>query len=101
MIEEDGRYRMWYCYRSIVDYRTDSSKSYRIGYAESQNGVDWIRLDHLAGIERSDDGWDSMMIAYPYVYQHRGRTYMLYAGNGFGESGFGYAVLADDDRRRR
>ena len=42
-----------------------------------------------------------MMIAYPYVYRHRGQIYMLYAGNGFGESGFGYAVLADDDRRRR
>jgi len=26
---------------------------------------------------------------------------MLYAGNGFGESGFGYAVLVDDDRRTR
>ena len=101
VIEEDGQYRMWYCYRNIVDYRTDSSKSYRIGYAESQNGVDWIRLDHLAGIEPSDDGWDSMMIAYPYVYRHRGRIYMLHAGNGFGESGFGYAVLADDDRGRR
>jgi hypothetical protein len=35
------------------------------------------------------------------VYRHRGRTYLLYAGNGFGESGFGYAVLVDDDRRRR
>jgi predicted GH43/DUF377 family glycosyl hydrolase len=101
VIEEDGQYRMWYCYRSIVDYRTDRSKSYRIGYAESQNGVDWVRLDDQAGIEPSADGWDSMMVAYPYVYKHRGRTYMLYVGNGFSESGFGYAVLADDNRGRR
>jgi len=100
VIKEDGRYRMWYCYRSIIDYRTDTSKSYRIGYAESDNGVDWTRLDHLAGIGCSEDGWDSMMVAYPCVYEHRGKKYMLYAGNGFGEAGFGYAVLEDDDRRR-
>ena len=42
-----------------------------------------------------------MMIAYPCVYRHRGKKYMLYAGNGFGETGFGYAVLEDDDWRRR
>lgn len=101
VIKEDGRYRMWYCYRSIVDYRTDTSKSYRIGYAESDNGVDWTRLDHLAGIGCSEDGWDSMMVAYPWVYEHRGKKHMLYAGNGFGEAGFGYAVLEDDDRQRR
>lgn len=101
VVKEDGRYRMWYCYRSIVDYRTDASRSYRIGYAESENGVDWTRLDHLAGIGCSDEGWDSTMVAYPCVYEHRGKKHMLYAGNGFGESGFGYAVLEEDDRRRR
>jgi hypothetical protein len=101
VLKEDGRYRMWYCYRSVIDYRTDTSKSYRIGYAESADGVDWTRLDHLAGIGCSEDGWDSMMVAYPFVYEHRGKKYMLYVGNGFGETGFGYAVLEDDDRRRR
>jgi hypothetical protein len=45
--------------------------------------------------------WDSMMIAYPCVYRHGDRTYILYAADGFGESGFGYAVLAGDDRRMR
>jgi len=101
VIKEEGRYRMWYCYRSIVDYRTDASKSYRIGYAESDDGVEWTRLDHLTGIGCSEDGWDSQMVAYPCVYEHRGKKYMLYAGNGFGEAGFGYAVLEDDDRQRR
>ena len=47
------------------------------------------------GITRSNEGWDSIMMCYPYLYQHRGRKYLLYNGNGFGESGFGYAVLAD------
>ena len=50
------------------------------------------------GIERAADGWDSAMMEYPFVYEHRGLKYMLYNGNGFGESGIGYAVLRDDDR---
>jgi hypothetical protein len=33
------------------------------------------------------------MIAYPYVYEYGGRKYMVYNGNGFGKSGFGFAVL--------
>lgn len=93
VVKENGKYRMWYCYRGSVNYRTDKSQSYRIGYAESADGLEWQRLDHLAGIERSDSGWDAKMIAYPNVYEHKGRKYMLYCGNGFGESGFGYAVL--------
>ena len=36
------------------------------------------------------------MMAYPYVYEHKGRKYMVYNGNGFGEAGFGYAVLEED-----
>jgi predicted GH43/DUF377 family glycosyl hydrolase len=97
VIKEKGRYRMWYCYRGTVDYRTDVAHSYRLGYAESADGLRWERLDHLIGIEPSADGWDSMMVAYPSVYEHRGRKYMLYAGNGFSETGFGYAVLEEDE----
>jgi hypothetical protein len=96
VIKENGRYRMWYCYRGIVDYRTDKDQSYRLGYAESPDGIRWQRLDHLVGLEPSEEGWDSMMVAYPSVYEHRGTKYMLYAGNGFSETGFGYAVLEDD-----
>ena len=41
----------------------------------------------------SEDGWDSEMVAFAYVYKHRDRWYMVYNGNGFGASGIGYAVL--------
>jgi hypothetical protein len=27
------------------------------------------------------------------VYEHKGRKYLFYNGNGFGKSGFGYTVL--------
>jgi hypothetical protein len=93
VIKEGGIYKMWYCYRGSVDYRTNKEQSYRIGYAESTDGINWIRKDEEVGIDRSEDGWDSEMMEYPYVYEHKGKMYMLYNGNVFGESGFGYAVL--------
>ena len=91
-----GRYRMWYCFRGSRGYRTDRDESYRLGYAESPDGVVWTRMDDRVGIERSAEGWDSRMMEYPFVYEHKGRKHMLYNGNGFGESGFGWAVLEDD-----
>ncbi|HEX8475884.1 MAG TPA: hypothetical protein VF666_17795 [Pyrinomonadaceae bacterium] len=93
VLKDGGVYRMWYCYRGSRHYRTDKAQSYRLGYAESTDGIHWTRKDDEVGIERSEDGWDSMMMEYPFVYEHRGRKYMLYNGNGFGETGFGYAVL--------
>jgi hypothetical protein len=96
VIREGDKYRMWYCYRGSDGYRFDKTQSYRMGYAESINGLDWERLDECVGIERSAAGWDSEMIAYPNVYEHRGRKYMLYCGNGFGAVGFGYAVMVED-----
>jgi len=98
VIKENGLYRMWYCFRGSRNYRTDRAQSYRMGYAESTDGIRWRRLDDLVGIDRSEQGWDSLMIEYPFVYQHRGVKYMLYNGNGFGDTGFGYAILVDDDR---
>jgi hypothetical protein len=38
-------------------------------------------------------GVDSLMMGCSYVYEHKGRKYMLYNGNGFGETDFRYAVL--------
>jgi hypothetical protein len=93
VVKENALYRMWYCYRGSRGYRTDKEQSYRLGYAESEDGVDWTRKDGAVGIERSEEGWDSVMMEYPFVYAHRGRKHLLYNGNGFGESGFGYAVL--------
>ncbi len=93
VLKEDGIYKMWYSFRKGLDYRTDRSQGYRIGYAESTDGLRWERKDDEVGISVSEDGWDSEMIAYPYIYEHKGKKHMLYNGNGFGESGFGLAIL--------
>jgi hypothetical protein len=36
------------------------------------------------------------MVAYPCVFRHAGRLYMLYNGNDYERTGVGLAVLADD-----
>jgi len=101
VLKDNGLYRMWYCFRGSVNYRTDKNQSYRLGYAESADGMFWNRLDNLVGIDRSDEGWDSIMIEYPFVYEHAGMKHLLYNGNGFGETGIGYAVLQEDSRAPR
>jgi hypothetical protein len=80
----DGVYRMWYAYRG---------NEYRIGYAESRDGLVWDRQDARAGIGVSAAGWDSGMVEYPCVFDASGARYMLYNGNGYGRTGMGLAVL--------
>lgn len=93
VLKESGTYKMWYAYRNGHDYRKNRQNSYRIGYAESANGIAWTRKDNLVGIDVSESGWDSGMICYPCVVVHKGRKYMFYNGNTFGKNGFGYAIL--------
>jgi len=87
VIKDDGLYRMWYSYRG---------KSYRIGYAESEDGIYWIRRDEDVGIDVSESGWDSEMIEYAFVFDHAGERYMLYNGNRYGRTGMGLAVLVSE-----
>ena len=66
---------------------------YRIGYAESNDGIEWTRKDESVNLDVSESGWDSQMVAYPAVFEIAGKTIMLYNGNNFGATGFGYAEL--------
>ena len=77
---------MWYSIRSL-------SKGYRLGYAESEDGVNWRRKDNEIGIDVSDNGWDSEMICFPAIIDVNSERYLFYNGNNYGETGFGYAVL--------
>jgi hypothetical protein len=96
VIKEGGRFRMWFCYRDSHDYR-DGAGSYRIGYAESLDGLTWDRDDAQAGIAPSDAGWDDKMLAYPHVLPRpEGGHWLFYNGNGFGLTGIGCAAGVED-----
>ena len=54
VIEAGGRYHMFFCYRRGSDYRGKAG-GYRIGYASSDNLIDWQRDDAQA---RGQQGLD-------------------------------------------
>jgi hypothetical protein len=88
-----NKFHMFFCYRFGLDFRTDKDKSYRIGYAYSDDLFNWTRDDSQAGIDVSETGWDSQMIEYPHIAKINGKYLMFYSGNHFGKEGFGYAEL--------
>ena len=88
----NGKYHMFFCYRYSHSYRSKHN-GYRIGYASSTNLLDWERNDSKAGIDVSEQGWDSEMISYPHVFELDGKIYMFYLGNQVGKYGFGLALL--------
>jgi hypothetical protein len=85
VLREDEGYVMWFCVRL-------RDRPYRLGLARSSDGLVWTRHGGDAGLEPSEHGWDSEMVAYPHVFNHGSNQYMLYCGNGFGRTGFGLAV---------
>lgn len=81
--KENGIYKMWFSHKG---------ETYRIGYAESEDGIHWERRDDEAGIDVSPSGWDSEMIEYACVFEYEGVKYMLYNGNDYGRDGVGLAI---------
>ena len=80
-----ARYRMWFAVRG---------DAYRLGYAESVDGITWERDDRRAHLPLSPSGWDSEMITYPVVFAADGTLQMLYNGNDYGRTGIGWATCA-------
>ena len=83
VIKEGDIFKMWYSVKG---------QSYKIGYAESSDGIHWVRKDEQVGISTSENGWDSEMIEYPHVLEIKSQKYMIYNGNGYGVDGIGIAV---------
>jgi hypothetical protein len=69
-------YRAWYSF--------DRGAGYRLGYAESADGVRWERHDREAGLDGT--------VAYPFVVDRGDRLVLLYNGDGFGRDGVHAAV---------
>jgi hypothetical protein len=86
VIKDGGVYRMWYCWRG---------GAYRIGYAESADGLVWRRLDDEPGIAPPSSDWDGEMQAYPMVLRDMDRLVLFYNGNGYGATGFGCAIARE------
>jgi len=83
VVKEDGRYRMWFSHKGV---------EYRMGYAESDDGVTWCRNDAACRLGPSDSGFDSVMVEYAAVVCHAGQKFMFYNGNNYGFDGIGLAI---------
>jgi hypothetical protein len=89
--KEAPGYRMLFCYRGRARYREEAAFGYRIGYATSSDGLSWDLRNDEVGLERSAEGWDSVMMAYPAM----AGDLLFYNGNGFGATGIGVARRSD------
>ena len=72
---DQGLFHMWYCFRG---------ENYRIGYAWSKNGRNWVRDDaqlQWLGESASDER------CYPHIFVDQGRYYMLYGQKDYGTKG--------------
>jgi len=82
---EDGKYKMFYT-------RDTLSKVYSAGYAESEDGINWVRKDEKFNLPLSETGWDSETICYPVPLNTRYGYYLFYSGNNMGQTGVGFAL---------
>lgn len=87
IVKKQNHYQMFY------SIRKKSPCAYRMGYAESVDGIHWQRKDKEVGLDVSIVGWDSEAIEYAAVVDVGNRTLCFYNGNDFGGTGFGVAEL--------
>ena len=83
VLKEKSLWRMWFSHKG---------PAYRLGYAESRDGLHWKRNDLIANLKPSTEGFDSEMIEYAAVVKYKGRHFMFYNGNNYGREGIGLAV---------
>jgi hypothetical protein len=99
--DEHGFGRPWVVKRGPKDYqmfysvRRRSLAAYRLGYAESKDGISWIRKDDEMGLDVSPGSFDSNAIMYAAVIVVGNKTFCFYNGNNFGEDGLAVAELMD------
>lgn len=86
----DGIYSMLYTKGTL-------EKDYLPGFAQSLDGLNWIRHDTKVGLNRSENGWDSRHVCYPTILNYKNKVYLFYNGNDMGKNGFGYAELISWD----
>ena len=84
VLKENGIYKMWFSFKG---------ENYKIGYAESIDGFEWIRKDEEIFFKKSKYNFDSQMQEYAFIVNHNNKKFMFYNGNEYGKDGIGYAIL--------
>lgn len=87
IVQRDRRLQMFYSVRRRTPF------AYRMGYAESDDGLHWQRQDDAMGLDVTPGAWDGESVEYAAVVDVAERTLCFYNGNDFGATGFGVAEL--------
>ena len=88
VIKKGGIYKMWY------SIRRDGPPEYRMGYAESPDGLVWERKDEA--MQALNEGGQGETSEYPCVIDSGGKRWMLFNGRQHGKDGIQLAVLDAD-----
>jgi hypothetical protein len=84
-----GKYKMIFTWGDIHG-------NYQMGYAESEDGIQWQRNDAYLNFKPATAdaaGWDNQTVSYGALFEANQQIYMVYNGNEFGKDGFGLAKL--------
>jgi len=86
---ESGKFSLFY------SIRKKSLNSYRLGYAESDDGFSWIRKDNEINLDVTKNSFDSDGIMYAAPIYINNKLHLFYNGNNFGTDGIALAILED------
>ena len=86
VLKEKNVFKMWYSFEK-------KSKGYKIGYAESKNGIRWTRKDDCISFSKRLKKIDNQMMEYSAIIQVHKKKFMLYNGNNYGKGGICLAEL--------
>jgi predicted GH43/DUF377 family glycosyl hydrolase len=119
VLKIDGVYHMWFGVYEMAPGRrpgdaTQNSRtpspagtlragagSYRIEYARSTDGVNWVRFAGQPVLPLTPGGFDSSSQTYPSVVDMGDEVWLFYAGDGLGATGVGLATLNKKELRNR
>ena len=68
------------------------NEKYSMGYANSDDLINWTRLDDLANLVKSENDFDSEAHDKMEVIHHKNKLFLFYNGNRFGYDGIGLAI---------
>lgn len=80
IIKHKKKFHMWFCFRG---------KKYKIGYAYSKDGINWIRDDKSFNFSNKYYKWEAKEMCYPSVIKIKNQLFMVYCGKQYGKGGLG------------
>ncbi|MBI3600074.1 MAG: hypothetical protein HY097_05470 [Nitrospinae bacterium] len=89
VIKEGDKYLMWY---AAID---NPYRPWRIGYAESKDGISWVRHDEPVLNTGQYGEWDESGISYPRVIKNGSKYILWYSGINRGALRIGIALSED------